>query len=99
MSYVNCFNHPLVGAQEVARISVVEASIRPKTQSYLLCKGSHDAALRRARFGREQVSILDVTGFQPLAKHSLVRGDMLEHPLVTDVVEAAFDVALQHPLR
>src|ERR1035438_9573426 len=30
---------------------------------------------------------------------SAVREDMLEHPFMADVVEAAFDVAFQHPLR
>jgi len=28
-----------------------------------------------------------------------IRGDMLAHPVVTDVIEATFDVAFQHPLR
>ena len=62
-------------------------------------RGRDDAALRRARLRGEQGSIFDVTGFQPFLEHKLVHGDMFEHPIMADVVEAAFDVAFQHPLR
>jgi hypothetical protein len=62
-------------------------------------RGRDDAALRRARLRGERGSVFDVTGFQPFLEHHLVREDMVEHPFVADVVEAAFDVAFQHPLR
>ncbi len=42
--------------------------------------------------------IFDGTSLQPFLEHNLVRPDMFEHPFVADVVEAAFDVAFQHPL-
>jgi site-specific DNA recombinase len=67
--------------------------------SYPVCTRSNDAALRRARLRGEQGSVFDITGFQPFLEHHLVREDMVEHPLMADVIEAAFDVALQHPLR
>jgi len=45
-----------------------------------------DAALRRTRFRGKQGSIFHVTGLQPFLEHHLVREDMLEHPVVADVI-------------
>ena len=67
-------------------------------QGHVRQRGRDDAALRRARLRWKQVSIFDVAGLQPFLKHHFVRGDVAEHPIVTDVVEAAFDVTFQHPL-
>jgi hypothetical protein len=36
--------------------------------------------------------------FSHFCKHLFVSGDVIEHPSVADVVEAATDVTLQHPL-
>ena len=68
-------------------------------QNQVRQRGRDDAALRRARLGGEQGSIFDVASTQPFLKHRRIRGDVLEHPVVTDVIEATLDVAFQHPLR
>jgi site-specific DNA recombinase len=80
---------PLMGG--IRNASGAEANCYP------LCKGRHDAALRRARLRREPVATLNVTGLQPFLEHGPVHEDMLAHPIVADVVEAAFNVALQNP--
>jgi hypothetical protein len=46
----------------------------------------------------EQRSIFHEARFQPLLQHLFVSGDVIEHPSVADVIEAATDVTLQHPL-
>ena len=43
--------------------------------------------------------MLNLTGLQPFLEHQLVRRDVLEHPVVTDVVEAALNVAFENPRR
>jgi len=68
-------------------------------QNQVRQRGRDDAALRRARLGGEQGSIFDVTSAQPFLKHHRIREDMLAHPVVADVIKAAFDVAFQHPRR
>src|SRR2546430_14234350 len=60
-------------------------------QNQVRQRGRDDAALRRARFGGEQGSIFDVASAQPFLKHRRIHWDVLEHPVVTDVIEATFD--------
>src|SRR2546430_8932012 len=65
-------------------------------QNQVRQRGRDDAALRRARFGGEQGSIFDVASAQPFLKHRRIRWDVLEHPVVTDVIEATFDRSEEH---
>jgi hypothetical protein len=60
-----------------------------------ICQRWRDTpTLGSARFRWEQNSIFDVTGLQPFLENLFIREDVPDHPVVTDVVEAAFDVAL-----
>ena len=79
-----------------------EAFFQPGLQSvqnHVGQRGRDDAALRRARLRGKQDSFFDVASAQPFLKHHRVHKDMLAHPVVTDVIEATFDVTFQHPLR
>ena len=57
----------------------------------------NDAALGCACLGGEQVSILDVSGFQPLFEDACVHGNVRQHPRVADVIERSLDVAFHDP--
>src|SRR6266498_1968008 len=52
-----------------------------------------DSALRRPRFGGKPSSFFHVASLQPLPKHLFIHRDILEHPVRTDLIETAFDVA------
>jgi len=43
--------------------------------------------------------LFPVSGFEPFAEHLFVHEDILQEPLVANLVEAGFDVAFQYPLR
>ncbi len=58
-----------------------------------------DTALRRSRLRGEQGSIFQIPGFQPVAQNRFIHGNLIEHPFVADIIEAAPNIALQHPLR
>jgi hypothetical protein len=58
-----------------------------------------DSALRRPRLRGEQSSLFNVAGGQPFLEHCHIPRDVLEHPIVADVIEATFYVTFQHPLR
>ena len=61
-------------------------------------RGRDDSALRCACLRRKQRSIFHEARLQPFPQYLLIRGDVVEHPCVADVVEAATDVALKNPL-
>ena len=60
---------------------------------------ANNPSLRRARLGVEQTPIFDLPSFQPLSQHFFIHRDVLEHPLVTDVIETAANIAFPHPRR
>lgn len=57
----------------------------------------NDASLWSAFLRGMERTTLHVTGLQPLAKDTLVHGDVIEQPFVIDVVETRFDVRIKHP--
>src|SRR6266571_624913 len=79
-----------------------EGFLEPPFQS-VQCQVSQrwrdNPALRGACLGGEEDSLFHEPGFEPLAQHFLVRGNLSEHPFVTDVVETTANVAFQHPRR
>ena len=56
-----------------------------------------DSALRRTCFGCRQLAFVDHSCLQPLVNDAPVHADVLQQPLVVDMVKTAFDVRLQHP--
>ena len=80
--------------------------IKVVTQDFLhsvqrqVCKyGGDDAALGCARIGGEQLIAEHKSRFQKLFQYRFVHGNMLNEPVVADMVITPFDVALQHPFR
>ena len=61
--------------------------------------GGNRAALRRTFLRREQTMGFHKSAFQPFSKNLSVHRNILQQPFVTDVVEAAFDITFQYPLR
>ena len=61
--------------------------------------GRGDAALRSAGGGGEKPLVLHEPGFEPLSEDSPIHDHVIEQPLMADLVEAAFDVAFEDPLR
>ena len=59
----------------------------------------NDAALGSALVGGEQLTLEYKSCFQELLQYRFVHGDMLNEPVMANVVKTPFDVALQHPLR
>src|SRR5690606_13449093 len=57
-----------------------------------------DAALWRTRLRRKQASVFNKSSLQPLCQTACIHRDVCCHPFVTDVIEAAFDVCVEHPL-
>ena len=51
----------------------------------------------RTLFRGEKFTIEYEPAFEPFSQYLLVRWDIIEKPLVADVVEAAFDVSLEYP--
>lgn len=51
----------------------------------------------RALFRGEKFAIEYEPAFEPFPQYLLVRWDIVEKPLVADVVEAAFDVSFEYP--
>ncbi len=51
-----------------------------------------DTPLRGAFMGREQLTLPDEAGFQPLFENDLVRWDVGQYPVMADFVKAAGDV-------
>lgn len=45
-----------------------------------------------------QLSLIDIPGREPLPEQSLVHRDMLEHPVVREIVETPRNVAFEYPL-
>jgi hypothetical protein len=40
---------------------------------------------------------VDISGFEPLAKHDLVQKDLVLEPFVADLIETALNVGFEHP--
>ena len=59
----------------------------------------NDTALRSTFLGGEKLFVENETAFQPFAEHHFIHRDIVQQPVVADVVEASFDVALHNPLR
>ena len=90
---------PLTGGVTHAEPMCEQLSGQINQPSYQVCLGSHDPALRSACFRGEESSIFHIPGLQPLTQHFLVRGDMAQHPFVTDMIKTAANVAFQNPRR
>lgn len=56
-------------------------------------------ALRCTGCCREELAVFPITDLEPFSENDLVHGNVVEHPGVVDMIETAFDVAFQHPLR
>lgn len=59
------------------------------TTSSLLCTWRDNPALRRSCFGGEQHALVYESRMQPLAQNDLVHRDMLQQPVMADVVEGS----------
>jgi hypothetical protein len=68
-------------------------------QGHIRQRRRDDAALWRACLRGEQGSIFNVAGFQPAPQNFRVRGNLIQHPLVTEIIEAAANIAFQNPRR
>src|ERR1700722_16926959 len=75
---------------------VLEQSLQP-IQCQVRQRRRDDSALRCTCLRRKQRSIFHVARLQPFLQHLFIRGDVVEHPSVADVVEAATDVTLKNP--
>lgn len=75
-----------------------DALAQPSLPCSLLRTWRDDAPLRGARHGACQLALVDHSSLQPLVEDCLVHAGMAHQPFVVDVIEAAFNVRLQHPL-
>ena len=66
-------------------------------ESYLLCKGRDNPALRGSRFRWEELVLVVVSRLKPFLKCRFIHGDVCGHPVVADIVKTAFDIAFQNP--
>ena len=66
----------------------------PHGQSYLLRKGRDDSPLRGSGLGGEEFVSIHESRLEPLPQNRCVRRDLSDHPVVVDIVVAAFDVSL-----
>ena len=89
--------HLPIGSSVPAK-GLLEKPLQP-VQCQVRQRRRDDAALWRTCLRGEQRSIFHEASLQPFPQHLLVRGDVVEHPFVADVIEAATNVAFQHPLR
>lgn len=55
--------------------------------------------LRGTSFGWKKLPIFHVSSLEPLPQNLAIRRYMTHEPVMADVVEAAFDVAFENPLR
>ncbi|MNN45207.1 hypothetical protein D3C81_1595300 [compost metagenome] len=56
-----------------------------------------DAALWRSSCGCHQLLPVNYPGFQPFRQDRLVHEDIVDQPLMVDIVEKTFDIRIQHP--
>jgi site-specific DNA recombinase len=77
----------------------------PGGQNYLLCKGRDDGSLRRSYLCLRPLTLFRYSGLQPLldqAKYAAISHamlDKLQHPFVTQVIEEATNVCIEHPVH
>ena len=82
-----------------SRGSVRFRSVLQSVQCQVGQRGRDNPALWRACLRGEEDSIFHEARLQPFLQHHLVRGNVPEHPFVTDVVKTSANVAFQHPRR
>ena len=81
-----------------AQIEAVTQDFLHPIQRHVCEDRGNDAALRRTLIGGKQFLLKYKSCFQKLFQYRFVHGNVLNEPIMADVVKTPFDVALQYPL-
>ena len=83
----------------VYRVSPSPFEGGPQQGSLQHCWGRDNPALRCAFRGGEENLLLQETRLQPFPEHVLVHGDVVQQPVMADLIKACFDIPFQNPFR
>ena len=85
-------------AQSVG-VETIREDFLHSVQRHVCENRGNDAALGSTLISGKQFPLKYKTCFQKLFQYRFVHWDVLNEPVMADMVKTPFDVALQHPLR